>query len=189
MVVESRSAVEAVREAIADTMVDGRLLLARDLTMRSLTHQATSLSNDGGTEAPVPVALFELPIIRSMALEIGGPLYALDLAIAAKLGLPRFRAGVPPEVASNWVFRDTSFCELVDPTGSVVARFQAEPDLQWRNAARERGTVAVLYGGELGVRRPAGITARHYSIRRDAELHRSLESGSALGGFVAYSPS
>jgi hypothetical protein len=139
-------------------------------------------------DAMWPVALVEPVADRIMVLD-GGP-YPLTLAIAAKLGLTRFRPHIaPPAAAANWAFRDGTHCEVVDPTGTVIARFPHPPNHQWRSAARAHKHVLVLYGGQLGVRRPVGIPADEYDdSARDDELRASLAAGTVVAGAIAYVP-
>ncbi|GAA2715903.1 hypothetical protein [Actinoplanes palleronii] len=118
---------------------------------------------------------------------MNGGIYLLAEEIARKLGLEYGQPGRIPETADRWSFRDGTRYELLDPTGTLLAGFMHAADPQWRAAAHARGKVLVLYGGQLGVRRPPGATEVGYDVRaRDAELHTSLAAGTVLTASINY---
>ncbi|MFG2042226.1 hypothetical protein [Dactylosporangium sp. NPDC048998] len=174
-----------IREALADTKACGRLLLTGDPTMRRLSHHQVAVDSDTAGPPATPVVLVEPVVDRVMPLDQGR--YSLTMAIPMKLGLTPFRPYRKPETAANWVIRDGTPWELLDPTGAVVARFSCQPNPQWRAAAIEQRQVVLLYGCRLGVRPPDGVPGERYHIGvRDGELHASLASGAVLAGSVAY---
>lgn len=181
---------EAVRQALADTAAHGSLLLTLDPTLENLTHQQGTNRDIAQPEPGQrwPVALIEP--VNYRALQLDDLVYLLTMAIASKLGLAPPQPGTTPPTAVNWTLRDGPRCELLDPTGTVLAEFRHAPNRQWQAAARTRGKVLVLYGGELGVRTPASVAAAEYDNRaRDAELHASLATGTVLAGIVSYAES
>ncbi|GID29948.1 hypothetical protein [Paractinoplanes brasiliensis] len=178
---------EEIRRATADTVAHGRLLLTRDPTLATLTHRREAKGDGRETEPGEwwPVALVEP--VNYRLLQFDDLVYPLSTAIAGKLGLAQAQVGETPPAAANWEFHDGPRCELVDPTGTVLARFRHAIDPQWRAAAETSGTVLVLYGGQLGVRTPYGVTAAEYDDRaRDAELQAALAGGELLTGAVTY---
>jgi hypothetical protein len=177
---------EEIRRALADTTAHGRLLLTRDPTLRTLTHHGVNRDTDEPELGEWwPVALVEPVNYRVIQSE--DALYPLTTAIASKLGFAHAQPGITPPAALNWAFRDGPRCELLDPTGTVLASFRHTPDPQWRAAARSCETILVLYGGQLGVRTPHGVATAEYDKKaRDAELNAALSAGDVLAGTVAY---
>jgi hypothetical protein len=176
-----------IRKALADTVAQGRLLLTQDPTLGALTHRrrANRDGNDSESGQWWPVALIEP--LNYRAVQLDGVQYLLTMAIASKLGLTKAQPGNTPPTAVKWAFRDDSRCELLDPTGTVLAGFHHVPDPRWRTVAQTRGKVFVLYGGQLGVRKPDGISIVEYDDRaRDTELHASVAAGAVLAGAVTY---
>jgi hypothetical protein len=178
---------EEVRRALADTTAHGSLLLTRDPPLRTLTHHGGANRDIDEPEPGEwwPVALVEP--VNCRVIQFDDTFYPLTTAIASKLGLAQAQPGITPPAAVNWAFRDGPRCELLDPTGTVLASFRHTPDPQWRAAARTCETILVLYGGQLGVRTPYGVAAAEYDKRaRDAELNAALAAGDVLAGVVAY---
>jgi hypothetical protein len=178
---------KAIRQALVDAEAYGRLLLTQDLTLEALSHWRGA-KRDVSKPAPSecwPVALIEP--VNYRVLQLDDVYYSLTTAIASKLGLVQAQLGSTPPIAVNWTFRDKPCCELSDPTGTVLAKFRHAPDPQWRTAAHTQGHVLVLYGGELGVRKPDGLAAIEYDDRaRDQELHAALAGATVLTALVPY---
>ena len=131
------------------------------------------------------MALVEL--VNYRAIGLNGEVYLLAEEIARKLGLGYAQPGRIAETADNWSFRDGPRCELLDPTGTLLAEFPHVPDPQWRDAAHARGQVLVLYSGRLGVRKPGGVAEAAYDVRaRDAELRGALAAGTVLAALITY---
>ena len=178
-----------IRKALADTAARGRLLLTQDPTLETITHRRRANRDIDGFDPDEwwPVALVEP--LNYRAFQFSGAQYLLTMAIASKLGLAKAQPGTPPPSVANWTFRHGSRCELLDPTGTVLAEFRQTADPEWRTTALARCQAIVLYGGQLGVRKPAAISVIEYDDRaRDAELHAAVAAGAVLAGIVNYIP-
>src|SRR5579859_3117994 len=91
----------------------------------------------------------------------------------------------------NKIFEYGRPCSLLDPTGTAVATFTLPEDPEWLRHARRLGSVAAIYGSNVGVQRPApslpGCTTTQLAR---AELHTSRLEGAVTwrGGCLRHPP-
>jgi hypothetical protein len=173
-----------VEEFADDVDADIRLLRADD----TATEELRSLL--GADNCGLPVALIEP--LRNPVIQCDGGRYDIRLAIAVKMGLP-LAGPVRPRVAAGWTLgtRQGKW-ELVDPTGTLVARCAIRADSAgepaWTVQAVAADQILIAYGMRVGVRLPDGIPVSRYDDKyRAAELCKSLATRQASTAIVRLS--
>lgn len=180
----------ACKSLLDDPVAKGRLLLADS---PALGRTGTTLRR--GTTAgsvPLPVALVEpRRTARTMTVQGLPPGYLHDLrvGIAVKLGLALLTAPASPPAAANWVLRRAGeLLILADPTGASLAEFTIPDEPEWLAAAGQHGEVIVIYGPQIGVRRPASVPHGGYDDHaRAAELDEFIGHRMVAWGRVSFS--
>jgi hypothetical protein len=139
--------------------------------------------------ADVPVALIEPIRTGLIGLEAGA--YDIRIGIATKMGLP-LAGPIGPPLAVGWTFtRRPDVWELSDPTKTLIARCKINASgtidqAAWATRAAEAGQALIAYGMRVGVRVPAGVSARSYDDQaRAEELGRSIATGQLCAAMVA----
>lgn len=142
----------------------------------------------GAQAAGILVALIE-PIRNGLVQHHDGT-YDIRIAIATKMGLP-LTGPIGPRLAAGWTFGPRhGQWELVDPTGTLIARckvatWDAAREPAWTAQAMTAGQILLAYGTRVGVRIPEGESANRYNdLYRAAELHKSLATQQACVAIV-----
>jgi hypothetical protein len=173
-----------VEEFADDVDADIRLLRAGDMA----TEELRSLL--GADNCGLPVALIEP--LRNPVIPCGDGRYDIRLAIAAKMGLP-LAGPIRPYLAAGWTLGTCrGKWELIDPTGTLVARCEIRVDSAaepaWTAQAVTEGQILIAYGMRVGVRLPDGVPASSYDDKyRAAELYKSLVTQQASTAIVRIS--
>jgi hypothetical protein len=142
----------------------------------------TLITDDTGTEEPLPVAMFEpVKAVMSQNTVTGLVQELLTEAIVA-CGFHR----IPPpglvwtaQPAHGWeLVSEPGQLALRDASGDIWASSQVTPDPRWISAAASRRYVVVFFGPQLGVRTPPGTDlARYTTAARAAEIRAAREQG------------
>ena len=143
----------------------------------------SALLQAGSSEIPAfagngafPVLLVEpVGAVLGQPRQPGAPAYDYRLALVRMLGMSLVNEARMPN-AHAWSLAVTDGqIELIDPTGTPIARARLDAADDWLATARQAHRVAVIYGTLLGVRPPAGTSSEGYTqgMRRD-ELTNSL---------------
>jgi hypothetical protein len=134
----------------------------------------------------LPVMLVEPKRVLGVQEEGGGFIMELEAAIQA--GMHRFNYGVAVlRPALGWKLRPTpSGVDLVDDQGGGWAHCPMDVDQEWVESAMAVGTVLVLYGPRLGVRRPPGHRGPYGQAEKRRELIEARKSGIVVAGFVEW---
>jgi hypothetical protein len=169
----------------SDVDADIRLLRADDAAAEPL-RSLLDAENAG-----VPVALIEP--LRNGLVRHGEGIYDIRIAITTKMGLP-LAGPIGPRLAAGWTFgpREGKW-ELIDPTGTLIAKCElaigdsaGEP--AWTVQAMAAGQTLIAYGTRVGVRVPDGVPASRYDDQyRAAELRKSLAERRACAAIVRLS--
>lgn len=180
---------QLTKALLDDTAAQARLVLAGAAVLGSLRTDTRYPERPDHDDAPVPFAIIETPTtIRVPLPDHGGRTYDIRAAIAMKLGLHPLgatTATVPP--APNWRVEYGKPSTLLDPTGTAVATFTVPDDPEWLRHARRHGSVAVIYGTNVGVKRPGTVPPWMYDdTARAAELQTSRLEGAVTCGLVAF---
>lgn len=139
----------------------------------------------------LPVALIEP--LRNGLVQHGEGTYDIRIAVATKMGLP-LAGSIGPRVAAGWAFGPRhGKWELIDPTGTLIARCAVSTgdsagEPAWTAQAMAAGQILIAYGTRVGVRVPDGVPASRYDDRyRAEELRKSLADRQACAAIVRLS--
>jgi hypothetical protein len=160
------------------------------MQMAAGVHGGKLIAGDPGTVEPLPVMMFEPG--RAVLLEntAAGVVQEgrVEAIVAAGFGRVPPGAVWAVESAPGWQLqRVPGELVLRDTNGDTWASSPVTPDPRWVSAAASYGHVMVLYGPQLGVRRPPSTSPDRYTTgARAAEFRQAREYGLVTAAIVRW---